>query len=117
MKTKMIMAVPKDFNIELLDEVILALAKHRYGSDYEELLEPAYAVYFKKDGEEHGKYFGYPRYGNYDKDFYFVDADYVTVELVELIEDVKKIIPLETYFESVAEWDYLSHSHSKETAA
>lgn len=56
-------------------------------------------------------------YGNYDKDFYFVDADYVTVELVELIEDVKKIIPLETYFESVAEWDYLSHSHSKENAA
>lgn len=117
MTTKMIMSVPKDFNIGLVDEVITALAKFRYGSDYEEMLEPFYAVYFKKDGEEHGKYFPYPRYGNVDNDFYFVDADYITVEMLDVIEDVKKIIPLETYFESVAEWDYVNHRSSKENAA
>lgn len=91
----MIMVLPRNLEVKLVDEIITALANYRYETkDYEELLEPASAIYIG------GKYQSYPK-TNYDKSrYYFVKSEYVTLEIIEVIEDIKKLLPIEIYFEA-----------------
>lgn len=89
---KMVMILPEQKNAELVAEIMTALAHMRYDNAYEkeytEKLEP-----------------------NHDGKNYFIEGEYVTLEMVDVIEDIKKILPLETYCEAgeKVEWEVDGH--------
>ena len=86
---EMVMKVPSQVNIEMLGEIITAVThfrydnKHGYGQEYLEQLEPSHKDYFEN---------GYM--------FYSVPSEFVTLEMIDVIEDIKKLLPIETYFEA-----------------
>lgn len=102
-KCKMVMALPLGINADLVAEMITAMAHFRYdgtyGRDYEETIEPS-SFYSLIDGEEPNKFSDYYPRLNDGKNYYFIEAEYVTLEMIDVIEDVKKLLPLEIYFEA-----------------
>ena len=102
-KGKMIMALPLGTNADLIAEMITAMCHFRYdgryGREYEETIEPS-SFYPLIDGDAPEKFFDYYPRLNDGKSYYFIEAEYVTVELVDVIEDIKKLLPIEIYFEA-----------------
>lgn len=86
-KCQMIMALPNELNAELVVEMITALAHFRYdgkyGREYAEEI-PVWSMGIYRNG----------------KNYYEIEAEFVTVELIDVIEDIKKLLPVEIYFEA-----------------
>lgn len=102
-KCKMVMALPLGTNADLVAEMITAMCHFRYdgryGREYEETIEPS-SFYPLIADEKPNKFTDYYPRLNDGKSYYFIEAEYVTVELVDVIEDIKKLLPVEIYFEA-----------------
>ena len=112
-KCKMIMALPLCTNAELICEMIMAMAHFRYDkcdyhrSEYSEEFYPS-SVHNLIDDEEPDKFFYYYPRMNDGKSYYAIDAEYVTLEMIDVIEDIKKLLPVEIYFEAGERDEYES---------
>ena len=89
----MVVKVPKDTNVELLAEMITATLQSRQTDECDK-------KYYAEQIEFEKYLSTAKRGGDNSRTEYLIDAEYVTVELVSFIEELKEILPIETYFEN-----------------
>ena len=94
----LVVSLPKNTNVKLLEEVITATVRNRQSNEadrrryYSEMFEfEEISSVERKNGSDE------------TRREYLISSEYVTVEQIQLLEEMKGLLPIEMYFENHGE--------------